>query len=231
MKEPRVRISPRISVNGLAEYLIAGAARRRRIVQEQKRPKNYQAPYYTDAEEAIVRFLASPERNFAVLDQAAAKLREVEVVSRRVEWEITRRAACTEALQAFRNLAAGDLFAGLAVTRAPQSPRLLQLGGVGVSVRPEILLASSDAEPRLGGAKLFFSKNEALTEDRALYAGTILHQYLEAQQQRAGRVDYRHCLVIDVFTQKVFAAPRTYKRRRADIEAACLEITLAWETA
>jgi len=231
MKEPKVRTSPRISVNGLAEYLVAGAARRRRIVQEQKRPKNYQAPYYTDAEEAIVKFLASPERDFGVLDQAAAKLREVETVSRRIEWELTRRAACTEALQACRKLASGDLFAGIAVTRAPQSPRLLQIGGVGVSVRPEIFLASPDEKPRVGGAKLFFSKNEALTEGRALYAGTILHQYLDTHQQRTGTVDYRHCLVIDVFAQKVFAAPRTYKRRRADIEAACLEITLAWETA
>ncbi len=231
MKEAKVRTNPRISVNCLAEYLVVGAARRRRIVYEQKRPKNYQAPYYTYAEEAIVKFLASPERDFGVLDQAAANLQALETVSRRIKWELTRRAACTEALQAFRDLAAGDLFAGLTVTRAPQNPRLLQLGGIGVSVRPEVLLETLGKEPRLGGAKLFFSKNEALTEDRALYAGTILHQYLDTHPKRTGMVDYRHCLVIDVFAKKVFAAPRTYKRKRTDIEAASLEITLAWETA
>jgi hypothetical protein len=231
MREQKVRTSPRISVNGLAEYLVAGAARRRRIVQEQKRPKNYQAPYYTDAEEAIMDFLASSSRNVGVLDRAAARLSAVETESRLIEWELTRRMACTEALLAFRNLAEGGLFAGLSVTRAPQSQRLMQIGGVGVSVRPEILLSSTAEEPRLGGAKLFFSKNEPLTESRALYTGTILHQYLDTHQQRTGTVDYRHCLVVDVFAEKVYAAPRTYKRRRTDIEAACLEITLAWETA
>jgi hypothetical protein len=35
-------------------------------------------------------------------------------------------------------------------------------------------------------------------------------------------------MVIDVFNQEVYAAPRAYRRRQMDIEAACEEIARAW---
>jgi hypothetical protein len=43
-------------------------------------------------------------------------------------------------------------------------------------------------------------------------------------------VDFRDCLIVDVFGKLVFAAPRTYRRRWQEIEAACQEIALVWPT-
>lgn len=53
----RERHAPRFSVNSLSEYLVANASRRRRILEEQKRPRDFQVIYYKEAEEAIVRFI------------------------------------------------------------------------------------------------------------------------------------------------------------------------------
>ena len=51
MKRSAVREKPRISLNGLAGYLVASASRRRRIITEQKRPRAFQV---TQIEELTV---------------------------------------------------------------------------------------------------------------------------------------------------------------------------------
>lgn len=145
------------------------------------------------------------------------------------EWELTRRPTGLDAFQTFRGFVGEFPLADLHVTRAPASPRLVQIGGVGVSVRPELHLSqTNDEKKRIGALKLCFSKNDPLSEDRARYAATILHQYIEAQYPRTGRADYRLCLVVDVFGRKFFSAPRNYKCKQQDIEVACREIAIAW---
>lgn len=226
MAEQRVREHPRVSVNSLAEYLVSAAARRQKIIQEQKRPKAFQVTYYDEAEDAIAEYLTSQRQSSRSLDTCAAKLRPEGALK---EWELTRRATGLETIEAFRSFAQDLPLENVVIKRGPEKPRLMQVHGVSISVRPELHLSVAEERGnRIGAIKLFFSKNEALNEDRARYAATVLHQYIEAQYPRAGSTDYRLCLVVDIFAKKFHTAPRTYKRKRQDIEAACSEIARAW---
>lgn len=226
----KVREAPRVSLNALSEYLVAPAATRRRIVQEQKRPKAFQVAYYTEIEETISHYLASKNREVSSL---GLDFRTVQKSSKSPDWELSRREAATEALEAFRKLTPDLPIDDLEVRRGPSKARTLEIAGVTVSVRPEAILVagSGSEEAQIGAMKLYFSKNKPIGEERARYAGTVLHQFLEEYYSHLGVPDYRSCLVVDIFAGKLFAAPRTYKRRRQDIEAACLEIGLMWPQA
>src|SRR6476660_1165440 len=57
MKDQRIRATPRISVNKLAEYMTASAARRRAIIRDQKHPLDFVVARYREVYEAIVASL------------------------------------------------------------------------------------------------------------------------------------------------------------------------------
>lgn len=46
--------------------------------------------------------------------------------------------------------------------------------------------------------------------------------------QEVGRPERELCMVIDVFDQEGYVAPKANKRRLEDIEAACEEIARVW---
>ncbi|MEW6587504.1 MAG: hypothetical protein AB1442_18085, partial [Nitrospirota bacterium] len=56
---PDERDEPRISLNQLTEYLVSDASRRKRIIEQQKRPTSFQVSYYQPAQAAIQRFIAN----------------------------------------------------------------------------------------------------------------------------------------------------------------------------
>lgn len=61
------RERPRISVNKLGEYLTEpNPSRRRRILLDQKEPKDFILPYYDPARDAILRFFGDGGRSFQV---------------------------------------------------------------------------------------------------------------------------------------------------------------------
>ena len=231
MSTPRtkVREAPRISVNGLAEYLVAGAGQRRRIIEQQKRPRTFQVAYYREAEEAICSFLLSEGRDADLLKRAVLELR---TGTGEKEWEVSRRQACVEAIGCIQRAVSEIPLAGLEIKRGSNTVKPLVISGVTVSVRPELLLcAEREGARRIGAVKLFFSKTEAVTEEQARYAGTLVQQHMETTYPRVGTADYHLCFVLDVLGQKVFRAPGSYKRRRNDEEAACEEIGRAWASA
>lgn len=223
-KPAKVRNEPRITLNALAEYLTAAAGRRRTIVTEQKRPKGFQVVYYREAEDAIAQCLAAGGTDQRPLDSVLRRLRGG---GGRNAWEQSRRDAGVEAVEAFRRWL-DDPSADLGRVRsAPPAPRLLNVGSVSVSVRPELLVLDDD-DNVVGGVKLYLSKNEALTEERARYSGTILHQYVQGPLGADARADWRRCYVLDVFKGRRWNASRTYTRRRQDVAAACAEIEVLW---
>ena len=222
---PKVRAAPRIALNALADYMTAPAGKRRSIVVDQKRPKAFRLAYYSDAEAAIVTAIAAQDRKEGILDAAVRRLTGADPPRK---WDRERRDTCLQAIEAFRNLLRA---AGLAdvspLRRAPQRPRLLAVSGLEVSVRPELVLAA-DATPPTGALKLYLSKVDPLSEERAKYAATVLHQYVADVLGSDGRVDPDQCHVLDVFARKLFTAPRRFQRRRQDVAAACAEFVSVW---
>jgi hypothetical protein len=79
-----------------------------------------------------------------------------------------------------------------------------------------------------GGFKLYLSKNNPLGEESGAYVGTTVHHFVDEYPMGCGPADHRLFRVIDVFARRVHAAPRSFIRRRSEIQAACVEIARAW---
>ncbi len=224
----RVRQEPRISVSKLGEYAaVNDAARRRRIVCDQKRPKDYITPFYAEAQDFLTDFLLGGARSHEVLWEAVDMFSSAEAST---PWQESRNQANADALVSFLGVVDELNLSDFSLRRGQQDPPKLLIQGVSVSVRPEVVFTSQNRLGNVteGAVKLYINKSHLLSEEAGAYTATTLHQFVSAYPYADGFCDYRLCYVVDVFGQHVFTAPRSFKQRRKSIEAACEEIKRAW---
>ncbi|MGH7391489.1 MAG: hypothetical protein ACREM3_18820 [Candidatus Rokuibacteriota bacterium] len=225
--EERQRDEPRISVTKLGEYMVASASRRRSIVRDQKRPRDVIVARYTEVYPVIAGYLSDGGQMPEAVEAAIQRLYDAPATT---EWQEQNNKLSAEALENFLELSDTLDLSSFSVSLRPDDPPKLATEGVSISVRPELGLTQANARDRIEGAvKLYISKNNALGDDAGAYVATTVHQYLSEVIAANTSVDTRACFVIDVFAQRVYTAPRAYRRRRADIAAACQEIVRAWD--
>ncbi len=222
------RDQPRISVNKLGEYMLARARRRRRIIIDQREPKDFIRLIYPQAEEAIARFLVAGATDRSIITSAVERLTSERADT---DWKRERNALCVDALEAFLDIADDFDLEGFERT-AGDAGGGFSVGGVYVSVRPEVLLRQTDARGgvRLGAIKLYLVKSYPHSDESAGYVGASVLEYLRRERPDDGKPDPELCLVVDVFGGEIFTAPRASKSRLADIEAACEEIAGRWSS-
>jgi hypothetical protein len=177
-----IRENPSVSVNKLGQYLTATPALRKRIIHAQKNPPDPQYLRYPEAAQAIVEFLCGG-RDEVILRYHQRRMLNA---TPETDFDAHRLALCAEALQHF--LVSAD---ELALTNAVASPAdvdlpPMELAGVQINVRPEILLRSVDrhGEMHSGLLKLYFSKHTPLNEQSGQYIATVLHLYAEQHLQQ-----------------------------------------------
>jgi len=222
--------NPVVSLNKLGEYLTAKPARRAKIVVDQKRPKEFIVTRYKEATTAIVHFLEDGGDNIDILDAAISKL---ESKRARTPFQEQDRVLSIEAIHAFQELYSTHAFEGIGCRRAPTGSPKLEFGGVAISVAPNLIVRGSNrrGETLLGEVKLHFSKTHPLVTEAGEYIGTTLFEHATRTLSDQGKVDVRCCLSVDVFAKQIYMAPRAFKKRKQDIEAACAEIALHWDAA
>ena len=95
---------------------------------------------------------------------------------------------------------------------------------------PEIIVTVTghSGQPFVGAIKLCFSKTNPLGPQAGEYVATTVHQVVATYLSQTATADYRQCQVIDVFDRQIYTAPRSFLRRRNDIQAACEEMARAW---
>lgn len=217
------RVAARISLNALAEYMTSPPGRRRAIVLDQKRPKAFQVAYYSDAERAIAASWSN-SLDESRLDRVVDALRRKPVGK---AWDQARQESTIQAIHSFREMVRQGAVPQLPGVRAVGGhAKPLVIGGLSVSIRPE-LLSTSDSTG--GGVKFYLSKSTPLTAERGAYAGALLHMYFTSTSGPAETIDPKSCYVVDVFAQSSFSAPKSFRRHRRDIDAACSEIAAIWE--
>lgn len=228
-KEQRVREEPRISINKLGEYLGASPRRRRTIIEQQKRPPTFIVTYYQDAQDAITRYIADATNDDKIILEAIAQL---EGSTPSTEWDEQRINLCVEALESFLDHA--SVLSNIScLTPHPGDDEAAKLvvKGVDVSIRPNIILRGTDRKenPVVGALKLAFGKTQSLDDTTGRYIATAIHQWVETfMTANDEAVSLKCSCVFDVFSGRLFSAPRSFTRRRQDIEAACDEIKHVW---
>lgn len=218
----KVRRDPRISINQLGAYMVANATGRRRTIRDQKYPPTYMVIYYSGALKPILSYYTDPAHT---LDEVSAELERLESLPAASESEDTRNKSCAEALAAFLDLSDELDLSEYEIRRGDDDPPKISIEGVEVSVRPDLLLIRNNR--LVGSVKFYFKKGQHLEKAAAEVVGTLQHQYLE-EVYEAEPPSHRDCFTVDVFAGKAFRAPRSFRRRRSDIAAACDEIRLRW---
>jgi hypothetical protein len=222
MQKPKIRTVPRISISKLGEYMVATPARRRGIIRDQKQPREVIVARYNDVYGAVAECLL---RNGDV-STVHERLEKLYQAVPKTTWEAQDKQLSADALEAFLTFVDEIDLSGLEVVRPGDTP-MMQVGGVGVSVRPELLLRRAGETTPAGAVKLYVSKLFALDDKSGAYVATVLHQFVDdVISSRSAQSDA--CIVIDIFERRVHVAPRAYKKRRNDIEAACEEIAQRW---
>ena len=220
------RPDPRISVNKLGEYLTCSASRRRRILEDAKDPKSFIVPRFNDFYAIATQYLVSNPLNDGIITAAIEKIQSRQPCT---DWEEHNKMLNVDLLGNLMDIPDLLPLNGLTMTALPLSQDDLTIAGVAVSVRPEIPIRGSDrGRDVIGALKLHVPKSFSLDDETADYVATTVQQHLATYPPCGGDIDYRLCFVADVPSRAVFAAPRSFTRRRKDIEAACEEIAARW---
>jgi hypothetical protein len=222
----QVRPEPRITINSLAEYMAAQPTRRAAIVRGHKRPRQVVVAHYAQAERPILDFLAAGGGSPEYLRRAAMLLREKAARSDK-PWRTRMLHDSAAALDTFADSVVDLAVPGPVRKAMPGETPYLLLGGVKVSVRPE-LLYTVPSRGQVGLAKLYFSKTRPLTPEAARYITAAMYQWGARVAGLGPELAPQRCLVLDVFAGQTFAGPKAFTRRMAELEAACQEISLRW---
>ena len=218
--------SPHVSENKLGRYLTAAPALRKQLIHTQKHPPDPRYLRYPDAARAITDFLCHGQDE-SFLRRHQHRLATTVWTN---EFDAHRAQSCIEAIEHYRALNPSLGLGGLVASAVGEEPPVLEMAGVRVHVRPQVVLQELDArgEGRVGLLKLYFSKHHPLDERSGQYIATLLRAFAEQHLAPLGPVDARRLLVVDVFAARAYAAPRASTRRLCDVRHACEEIAARW---
>lgn len=234
---------PELTANQLAAYLRASAQRQETILRSAKY-QTYDTTAkrirYKSARTAIARCLASNRSDLKPVFEEKAKitrfLENVESAKEHAsDFKINDAKLTIEALDAFVGSLNALPFSQFRFELGQHRPPKIDIEGVAISVRPDLVVLghNREHEPRAGGLLMYFSKSvdESRLGERKEFgvtASTLVYRYAEEHLANKAPGDRRLCFSLDVFAQRAHAAPNSYKRREANIEAACRSISRQW---
>jgi hypothetical protein len=219
---------PRISVNKLAEFINAKAARQRQILRDQKFPTEFKGMYYKEAAESIAVCIASNLENTSIIERTIALLEQQSPdkigTQRRIQSNI-------DALESFEAMLDEIDLKGAEPSLGDHAPPKLTIQNVEVSVRPDIILkgVGKAKQPLIGAVKFHFPRTFPL-DDSAGYVSALLQEYAKTYLAGDGDAHGPYCPVLDIGSRKLHAGAKSTLARMKDIQAACRNIIALWPT-
>lgn len=220
---------PRISINQLAEFMIAKSARQREIIRRNKFKQDFLVVYYKEASEAVSLCLSSNMTDLYIIENAISSLEQKSPDKIGTQRRLT---ANIGALEAFQSMLDDINFGEASPELGEQSPPRLKFHGVEVSVRPEIVLSAKGKAGKqlIGATKLYMSRGTPLTDTSAGYISAALQEHCRRNLSHRGDYSAPLCGVIDVGSKHVFPGVKATAARIKDIEAACQNIAALWDS-
>jgi len=231
-----IHLEPRISANQLAQFAISDPAKQETIVRNAKkvlttRVTNYQPARNAipkchtlkglDADSVIKHAVRMETTDFS--DLFERKCNNLSAASLRMASQLVSQIDCE----------------GARISAPARGFDHLIIEGVRVSIQPEIVISFAHrGATRFGGVMFNFSKTESSSLENGNgryhagdYAATLVFLMLQTHFGAKGGPRNANCLAVDVYQQKVFAAPSSYKTILKNIEASCRSVARQWEVA
>ena len=221
---------PIVSVNKLGEYIVSRAARQRFLLQQRKypNPEFNVGMYHREAADAIQTYLAGegidPRPLEIALNSLDQKTPEKIGAIRRIHSNVAR-------LERFQEMLDDIDLKGANAEMGANSPEKMNILGVGISVRPEIILRDTGPKGRklVGAIKLQLSASANFDSEAAGYVSAAVQEYCKRFLVNDDEVVHApYCQVIDVGNGIVHPGVRAAARRMKDIEASCQNIAALW---
>ncbi len=233
--EIRVHQEPRISANKLAEYVVASPSRQKTILRDCKFVKKIIVVQYKQAKACIPYAFAENSLNIDVLVSRAQQIEGGNGAAGISDWQKNDNANSASAL---RHLAAAapELSWGKAKMLHVKLGGLT-IAGVQVSIQTELVFSFEHHNiTKVGAVILNTVKGEAKSLDRRNgtycvgdYLSSLLFQMLLAKATKFGPPLNKKCYAVDVFREKVYTAPASFRKLNKDLEAACEMIASRWK--
>ena len=209
---------PKLSVNKLGEYMTATPSRRRQIIRNQQKDP-FVVGRYKDAREVITGYLSN-----AIDEDRAKAIVEECFEFQGTDFQNQDKRLSAEAIHNFLDLSDEVEVEGFNVEPCGSNAQgASEIQGVRITMRPDALLRDIESGDVVGCVKLHFSKSAPLDDKACEYAATAMRFHLEHELGNSGIIPEK-CYLVEIPTGKVCEAPKAFKRRMKDIEAACEEI-------
>jgi hypothetical protein len=211
VRRQKVRMDPRFGINAMMKYMHATPTQRAKLIQQQKYPPDFQVIYYEDACRAISRFIVKGMSDESILSREIARLDNAIPAN---DGEAQKFTNNIEAIRAFARSYSQIPLDGLSAKWGDNSSPKLLLSGVELSINPDVELSGKiNGKDCVGAIKLYFSKDEPLTDSMAKYGSVLLHSYVASHLAGEVWASPKHAIVFDVFAGTGVAAPRAYTKR------------------
>lgn len=214
---------PRISSNQLGEFAFATLPKKLRILRAQKFPDSIAPPYYQPAQDAILRAFGGGTFDLASLaaDHAEISRREAKTRNQAARWaNNTAMVARFIELEPLARPPSGDYD----VVRRNE---ILELEGVTVSVRPEIVTRQLDGT--FSYTKFRFSKSK-VAADASEIVLLLLLKFGQVRSQQDLQIDPQNTKLIDCFARNVIQGQALPRVREQQLSLALHEVVALWPT-
>lgn len=225
-----------MSANDLARYMVAGDVGRRGIIRRAREVSTAVVVRYSDVRSGLQSALCDPVNERRIVGATRELLEQKASDPALTAWTREDALKSIDVLDSYvvmRNQLAGHDF-----VPPPARQALLAVGGVEVSVNCDALTHRDvRGAPSIGGVLFRLTKPEdeeseaarAKRHDMGAYAATLVHMQVESNLagSRAPRHDL--CWSVDVQHGEVHQAPRNFRTRAANLEAACEVIAAMWD--
>lgn len=216
----------RISINKLGEYCRANVTRRKQIVYDAKNPVPFKTTRYGGVRESINEYLLGG-MDPAIIQEGISSISQKTAVSK---FQISDKESSLEALSILAELDLSQL-RRFTFEQADHEATLIKIKGVNISVHPDlILLQTVGDKEHIGALKIHIARG-ILGQESQKIISAVLYRYVEEKIARRNQItDLNMCLSLDVFGRHLEPSPASYKRRMEQVETACEEIALWWDT-
>lgn len=228
------RLTPRITANDLALYMVSSDTARLGIIRRAKAPQIPPITRYRDVRPVVTSFLSDDSRRVNPLTSAEQMFqqRADDAAESALRQDDARNSIeVLHSIQAMTNQISAFTF-----RPGPQAQPKLNLGGVEVSVRADLFVRMPiRGVDHAGAAVLRLTQDDADTDaarskrrDMGLYVATLVRLHVDQNLQPSVPVSNRLCMSIDVQHGELFQAPDANTRRMNDLESACRMISAIW---
>ena len=219
--------NPRISINKLGEYLEANPSRRKKIVSDQKNPATFITTRYSKARDIAIDFFSNSYDPEIII----SGIESIENQPLGSDFQINDNQKSIEYIEKLLDTELPDLSMFTVTKYNGDNPKIV-LNALDISVNPDSIIRGTIRGKKVVGAiKLHISQSNSLNTESAKNVATVLHKFVEEYIAEVDEnAELKLCMSIDVFSDIIECAPRSYFRRRNYIADACHEIIMWWNT-